>query len=83
VLGNKVAFGSVNANREYFETGVKYLSTAELQYPGWLKKLPTHPVKGLENFAEMIRLLTETKGAIKVDCEVAAIQGAQSATAAG
>src|SRR3974390_2342765 len=29
VLGNKVAFGSVNANREYFETGVKDLSTAE------------------------------------------------------
>jgi hypothetical protein len=83
VLGNKVAFGSVNANREYFEAGVKYLSTAELQYPGWLKKLLTHPVKGLENFAEMIRLLTETKGAFKVYCEVAAIQGAQSATAAG
>jgi threonine dehydrogenase-like Zn-dependent dehydrogenase len=48
VLGNKVAFGSVDANREYFETGVKDLSTAELQYPGWLKKLLTHPVKGLE-----------------------------------
>lgn len=29
---NKVAFGSVNANREYFETGVKDLSRAELQY---------------------------------------------------
>jgi len=25
------------------------ISTAELQYPGWLKKLLTHPVKGLEN----------------------------------
>ena len=71
VLGNKVAFGSVNANREYFESGVKDLSTAELQFPGWLKKLLTHPVKGLENYAEMIRLLTETKGAIKVFCEVA------------
>ena len=71
VLGNKVAFGSVNANREYFESGVKDLATAELQYPGWLKKLLTHPVKGLENYAEMIRLLTETKGAIKVFCEVA------------
>jgi len=61
VLGNKVAFGSVNANREYFESGVKDLSTAELQYPGWLKKLLTHPVKGLENYAEIIRLLTDTK----------------------
>jgi len=75
VLGNKVAFGSVNANREYFESGVKDLSTAELQYPGWLKKLLTHPVRGLENYAEMIRLLTEGKGAIKVYCEVAAIEG--------
>jgi len=71
VLGNKVAFGSVNANREYFESGVKDLSTAELQYPGWLKKLLTHPVKGLENYGEMMRILTETKGSIKVYCEVA------------
>ena len=81
VLGNKVAFGSVNANREYFESGVKDLSTAELQYPGWLEKLLTHTVKGLENYAEMIRLLTETKGAIKVYCEVAAIEGAQESAA--
>jgi len=82
VLGNKVAFGSVNANREYFESGVKDLSTAELQSPGWLKNLLTHPVKGLENYAEIIRLLTDTKGAIKVYCEVAAIEGQQTATAA-
>lgn len=82
VLGNKVAFGSVNANREYFESGVKDLSTAELQYPGWLKKLLTHPVRGLDNYAEMIRLLTETKEAIKVYCEVAAIEGASKSAAA-
>jgi threonine dehydrogenase-like Zn-dependent dehydrogenase len=81
VLGNKVAFGSVNANREYFETGVKDLSTAELQYPGWLQKLLTHPVKGLENYGEMIRLLTETKGAIKVYCQIAAANESQVAAA--
>ena len=78
VLGNKVAFGSVNANREYFETGVKDLSTAELQYPGWLRKLLTHPVKGLENYTDLIRILTETKGSIKVYCDVAAIEGART-----
>ncbi len=83
VLGNKVAFGSVNANREYFESGVKDLSTAQLQWPGWLKKLLTHEVKGLENYAEMIRLLTEAKGAIKVYCSVAAIEPTQSTAAAG
>jgi glucose 1-dehydrogenase len=83
VLGNKVAFGSVNANREYFESGVKDLSTAQLQWPGWLKKLLTHEVKGLENYAEMIRLLTETKGAIKVYYSVAAIEAAKSTASAG
>jgi hypothetical protein len=39
-------------------------------------------VKGLENYAEIIRLLTDTKGTIKVYCEVAAIEGEQTATAA-
>jgi threonine dehydrogenase-like Zn-dependent dehydrogenase len=80
VLGNKVAFGSVNANREYFESGVKDLSTAELQYPGWLRELLTHPVKGLEKYGEMIRLLAEAKSAIKVYCEVATIAETQTGT---
>jgi len=82
VLGNKVAFGSVNANREYFETGVKDLSTAELQYPGWLKRLLTHRVSGLENYEEMMRLLTEAKGSIKVYCQVAAVESRQTSVAA-
>ncbi len=71
VLGNKVVVGTVNANREYFEMGVKDLSQAELEWPGWLRKLLTHPVKGLENYKELIKTLTEAKGAIKVFCEVA------------
>ncbi len=71
VLGNKVAVGSVNANREYFELGAKDLSQAELQYPGWLSKLLTHPVEGLKNYQKMIQLLTEEKSAIKVFVNVA------------
>ena len=71
VLGNKVAVGSVNANREYFEMGAKDLSEAELQYPGWLAKLLTHPVKGLENYQELLDTLTKGKDVIKVFCEVA------------
>ncbi len=71
VLGNKVAVGSVNANREYFEMGVKDLSEAELAYPGWLCKLLTHPIKGLENYESMMKTLTEAQDAIKVYCEVA------------
>ena len=71
VLGNKVAFGSVNANREYFEIGAKDLSQAELEFPGWLGKLLTHPIQGLENYQQMMDALTTAKGAIKVYCEVA------------
>lgn len=71
VLGNKVAVGCVNASRADFERGVQDLAQAELAYHGWLSKLLTHPVKGLENYAELIKTLTEVKGAIKVFCEVA------------
>jgi threonine dehydrogenase-like Zn-dependent dehydrogenase len=70
VLGNKVMVGTVNANREYFEMGVKDMAQAEAQYPGWLGRLLTHPVKGLENYSELFEKLTMAKGAIKVFCEV-------------
>ncbi len=72
VLGNKVAVGSVNANRVYFERGVMDMALAEQQHPGWLKRLLTHPVPGLDHYAEMMRLLIEEKNAIKVFVEVAA-----------
>src|SRR5438309_9427498 len=54
VLGNKVMVGTVNANREYFEMGVKDLSQAALEYPGWLNRLLTHPVNGLENYMQLV-----------------------------
>jgi len=71
VLGNKVMVGTVNANRECFESGVRDLSQAELEYPGWLKRLLTHPVKGLANYKELFDKLLNAKGAIKIFCEVA------------
>jgi threonine dehydrogenase-like Zn-dependent dehydrogenase len=71
VLGNKVMVGTVNANREYFEMGVKDMAHAESQYPGWLARLLTHPVEGLENWRLLLDTLTTAKGAIKVYCEVA------------
>src|SRR4051812_41276619 len=71
VLGNKVMVGTVNANREYFEIGVKDLAQAEAEYPGWLSRLLTHPVRGLENYQELFAKLTNPNGAIKVFCEVA------------
>ncbi|MBS1794145.1 MAG: glucose 1-dehydrogenase [Acidobacteria bacterium] len=70
VLGNKVMVGTVNANREYFESGVKDLSQAKLEYGDWLDRLLTHPVKGLDNYGELFEKLTAGSGAIKVFCEV-------------
>jgi threonine dehydrogenase-like Zn-dependent dehydrogenase len=71
VLGNKVMVGTVNANREYFEMGVRDIAQAEAEYAGWLARLLTHPVKGLANYRELFDTLTTAKGAIKVFCEVA------------
>jgi glucose 1-dehydrogenase len=70
VLGNKVMVGTVNANRLHFEEGVRDLAIAEAQYPGWLGRLLTHPVPGLDAFDEALRLLG-TPGVIKVFVEVA------------
>ncbi len=71
VLGNKVMVGTVNANREYFEMGVTDMAHADAQYPGWLGRLLTHRVDGLENYRQLLDTLTMAKGAIKVYCEVA------------
>ncbi len=70
VLGNKVAVGTVNANRSHFESGVRDMALAEARYQGWLGRLLTHRVHGLDNYEEMMRLLTEERGAIKVFVEV-------------
>ena len=71
VLGNKVMVGTVNANREYFEGGVKDMAQAESEYSGWLSRLLTHPVRGLENYGRLFEALNGGNGAIKVYCEIA------------
>ena len=71
VRGNKLVVGTVNANREYFEAGVYDFARAELEFPGWLPKLLTHPVIGLEHYQEMMQTLTMDRGAIKVFVNVA------------
>ena len=43
----------------------------EEMYPGVIEKILTHPVDGLENFGEMMRLLVEDKEALKVYVDVA------------
>ena len=70
VLGNKVMVGSVNAARDNFETGVRDMAQAEAEYPGWLQRLLTHPVHGLESYRELFERLESPNGAIKIFCEV-------------
>jgi threonine dehydrogenase-like Zn-dependent dehydrogenase len=71
VLGNKVVVGTVNANREYFEAGVRDMAQSEAQFPGWLARLITHRVRGLERYRELFEALTAGAGVIKVICDVA------------
>jgi glucose 1-dehydrogenase len=70
VLGNKVMVGTVNASHADFVSGVNDLVKAEAFFPGWLNKLLTTRIDGLENYAEMLRHLIEDKEAIKVYVEV-------------
>jgi glucose 1-dehydrogenase len=71
VLGNKVMVGSVNASHDDFVRGVDDLIKATALYPGWLEKLLTTPIDGLENFEQMIDELTQNQEAIKVFVNVA------------
>lgn len=71
VLGNKLLVGSVNANREHFEDGIRDLALGEMMYPGVVERILTHPVEGLDNYAEVMRLLVEDKDALKVFVNVA------------
>ena len=70
VLGNKVMVGTVNANREYFEMAVRDMAEAVARYPGWLERLLTHRVEGLEHFRELLETLTMGRDVIKVYCQV-------------
>jgi threonine dehydrogenase-like Zn-dependent dehydrogenase len=79
VLGNKVMVGTVNAALEDFETGVSDMLRAEAFYPGWLGKLLTTPIRGLDRYREMLDHLMHDREAIKVYVEVSPDGGVQSA----
>ncbi|GIX05414.1 MAG: glucose dehydrogenase [Planctomycetaceae bacterium] len=66
VLGNKLLVGSVNGNRHHFMQGLQALAAGEMMYPGVTEQILTHPVPGLDHYAEMMRLLVEDKEALKV-----------------
>jgi hypothetical protein len=47
------------------------MAHAESEYPGWLRRLLTHPVEGLDNYRQLFEYLQSPNGAIKIYCEVA------------
>ena len=71
VLGNKLLLGTVNGNYRHFELGIADLALGEVTYPGVIEQILTNPVDGLDNYAEMMRLLVEDKSALKVYVNVA------------
>lgn len=71
VLGNKLLVGSVNANRDHFEMGIRDMAVGEVTWPGVLQRILTNPVRGLDNYQEMMRLLVEEQSALKVYVDVA------------
>jgi threonine dehydrogenase-like Zn-dependent dehydrogenase len=66
VLGNKLLVASVNGNRRHFELGINALAHGEMAFPGVTEQILTHPVAGLDQYREMMRLLVEDKDALKV-----------------
>ena len=71
VLGNKLLLGSVNANREHFEMGIKDLALGEVMYPGVIQRILTTPIRGLDNYQQMMNALVDDTSALKVYVEVA------------
>jgi threonine dehydrogenase-like Zn-dependent dehydrogenase len=70
VLGNKVMVGTVNAHRVDFAEGVQDLLRAEAFYPGWLERLLTRRIDGLDGDA-ILDFLKDDRGAIKGFVQVA------------
>jgi threonine dehydrogenase-like Zn-dependent dehydrogenase len=72
VLGNRAMVGTVSANREHFQNGLEDMALAEFKYPGWLQRLLTNRIQGLDNYLELFDTLLNARGAIKVFCEIVA-----------
>jgi len=51
VLGNKITFGSVNANKRYFLSGIQDFKTIQQRFPGVLKSMFTKMV-GPSNYSQ-------------------------------
>ena len=71
VLGNKLLLGSVNANREHFEMGIKDLALGEVMYPGVIQRILTTPDSRAGQLPADDAALVDEPPALKVYVEVA------------
>jgi threonine dehydrogenase-like Zn-dependent dehydrogenase len=65
VLGNQVAFGTVNAARRHFEAGLADMDALESRHPGWLARIVTRRLP----FEDVQTLLARDGGDIKTVLE--------------
>ena len=70
VLGNKLMLGSVNGNFRHFEQGIAAMALGNAMYPGVIEQLLTHPIDGMDNFAQLMPLLGDSS-ALKVFVNIA------------
>lgn len=66
MLGNRLAFGTVNSGREHFEAAGRDLQAAELRWPGWASRLITRRLP----LAEAAGALKPLPGNIKTVVEL-------------
>lgn len=57
VLGNQAIMATVNAHLCDFESGVREFARGLHAYPGWLPRLLSHRVDGLDGYAQIAELL--------------------------
>lgn len=69
-LWNKAMVGTVNANRGHFEQGIRDLAAATTVFPGWLPRLITHRVSGLNAYDQLFALLDGGDKVVKVVVDV-------------
>ena len=59
VLGNKMVFGSVSANRSHFERAILLLGEIEQRWPGWLAQFITQRIT-LADFKEALQPVSDS-----------------------
>jgi threonine dehydrogenase-like Zn-dependent dehydrogenase len=67
VLGNRVAFGTVNAGRSHFEAGARDLEIAETRIPGWLGRLITRRLPFTDIATALVRRHEDIKTVLVFD----------------